>query len=29
MVADIEGFQNTQKSYEGVWEAARIRPWIN
>ncbi|KYQ46157.1 hypothetical protein ALC60_14848 [Trachymyrmex zeteki] len=28
LVADIPGFQNSQKKYEGVWEAKNMRPWI-
>ncbi|RLU19946.1 hypothetical protein DMN91_008505 [Ooceraea biroi] len=28
VVCDPPGFQNTQKSYEGVWEAKNIRPWL-
>lgn len=27
VVADIQGFQLTQKKYEGVWEPANMRPW--
>jgi len=28
LIADIEGFQNTQKSYQGVWESKNVRLWI-
>ncbi|KZC03821.1 Pro-Pol polyprotein [Dufourea novaeangliae] len=28
IIADVEGFQNSQRAYEGVWEAKNIRPWI-
>ena len=28
VVADVEGFQNSQRSYQGVWEPANMRPWI-
>ena len=27
-VADVEGFQNSQRPYQGVWEPANMRPWI-
>ena len=27
LVADVDGFQNTQKLYQGVWEAKNMRPW--
>lgn len=27
LVADIDGFQVTQKPYKGVWEVANMRPW--
>lgn len=27
IVADVEGFQNTQKPYRGVWQACNIKPW--
>lgn len=29
LVSDITGFQNTQKKYQGVWEAKNMRPWID
>lgn len=28
VVADVEGFQLTQKPYQGVWEPANMRPWL-
>ena len=28
LVADIPGYQITQKKYEGVWEPANMRPWV-
>lgn len=28
IVADVEGFQKTNKPYQGVWECSNIRPWI-
>ena len=28
LVADIEGFQNTQRRYQGVWEAKNMRQWV-
>jgi len=28
VISDIQGFQNTQKSYQGVWEPKNMRPWI-
>ena len=27
VVADLEGFQLSQKPYQGVWEPANMRPW--
>lgn len=29
IVSDIEGFQNTQKPYQGTWEACNMRSWRN
>jgi hypothetical protein len=28
LIGDIEGFQNTQKKYQGVWEAKNMRQWL-
>lgn len=28
VVADVDGFQVTQKPYQGVWEPANMRPWL-
>lgn len=28
IVADIDGFQKTQKPYQGTWESDNMRPWI-
>ena len=28
VVADIKGFQNTQRPYQGVWELANMKPWV-
>lgn len=27
VIADIDGFQKTQRKYQGVWEPANMRPW--
>lgn len=27
VVADVKGFQGSQKPYQGVWEPANMRPW--
>jgi len=29
LIKDVEGFQLTQIPYEGIWEAANIKKWIN
>jgi hypothetical protein len=29
VVADIEGFQQTQKKYQGTWEAKNMRLWLS
>ena len=29
VIADVEGYQNTQKPYKGIWEMKNMRPWIN
>lgn len=29
VVADVPGFQNTQRPYSGVWEPANMRPWLS
>ena len=29
VIADVKGYQNTQKPYKGIWEAKNMRPWIN
>lgn len=28
LISDIEGFQNTQKKYQGVWEPKNMRLWV-
>lgn len=28
LMSDLPGFKNTQKIYEGIWEAKNIRRWI-
>lgn len=28
VIADVEGFQVTQRPYKGVWEPANMRPWL-
>ena len=27
VISDVEGYQNTQKPYQGVWEPKNLRPW--
>ncbi|XP_046142337.1 uncharacterized protein LOC123987954 [Osmia bicornis bicornis] len=27
VVADVRGFQNTQRPYQGTWSSANMRPW--
>ena len=29
VIADIDGFQHTNKPYQGVWESCNMRPWIS
>ena len=29
IIADIDGFQHTNKPYQGVWESCNMRPWIS
>lgn len=28
LIKDIEGFQRTQRPYEGIWAAHNIKPWF-
>lgn len=29
LISNIEGLQNIQRPYTGVWEASNMRPWMN
>lgn len=29
VISDIDGFQNTNKPYQGVWETNNMRPWLH
>jgi len=29
LVSDLEGFQNTQRHYQGVWEGKNMRRWAS
>lgn len=29
LIRDVEGFQLSQIPYEGIWEVANMKPWLN
>jgi len=29
LLSDVDGFLNTQRPYQGVWEAYNMRPWLH
>jgi len=28
LLSDVDGFLNTQRPYQGIWEACNMRPWL-